>query len=157
MIRRSDKPEDLPILLEIWEASVRATHDFLTSDKILEFKQIIQEENIFSSVEIYIFENPKSGLKIGFIGILNHKIEMLFIRPEYRGLGIGKALTEFVIAHHQISKVDVNEQNPQAVGFYKKLGFHVIQRNPLDSQRNPFPILEMELGLGNSRKESSIS
>lgn len=131
-------------MLTIWEASVRATHDFLTEEKILEIKQIITEGNVFSSVEIYTFENT-DGFKTGFIGIANQKIEMLFIRPEYRGLGIGKALTEYVISKHDITKVDVNEQNPKAVGFYKKMGFQISKRNPLDSQENAFPILEMEL------------
>jgi putative acetyltransferase len=144
MIRHSDKPEDFPILLAIWEASVRATHDFLTEEKIQEIKQIITEGHVFSSVETYTYENA-DGLKTGFVGIANQKIEMLFIQPECRGQGIGKALTEYVISHHQVTKVDVNEQNPQAIGFYKKMGFHVTKRNPLDSQGNPFPILEMEL------------
>lgn len=144
MIRLTDKPEDLPVLLAIWEASVRATHDFLTEEKIQEIKQIIIDGNVFSSVEIFTYQNV-DGLKIGFIGVSNKKIEMLFIQPEYRGKGIGKALAEFAIAHHGISKVDVNEQNLQAVGFYKKLGFQVVKRNPLDSQGNSFPILEMEI------------
>lgn len=148
MIKLSDKPEDLPILLEIWEASVRATHDFLTVEKIQEIKQIIEEGNVFSSVETYTFENP-DGLKTGFVGIAGNKMEMLFIRPEYRGLGIGKALTQYVISHHHVTKVDVNEQNPQAIAFYKKMGFQVMKRNPLDSQGNPFPILKMELFSGN--------
>lgn len=43
MIKASNKPEEHPELLEIWEASVRATHDFLTEEKVLEIKQIIIE------------------------------------------------------------------------------------------------------------------
>jgi putative acetyltransferase len=144
MIRLSDKPEDIPLLLAIWEASVRATHDFLTEEKIQEIKQIIKEGNVFSSVEIYFYENS-GGLKTGFVGIANQKLEMLFIQPEFRGQGIGKALTEYVISHHNVTKVDVNEQNPKAIGFYKKMGFQIMKRNPLDSQGYPFPILEMEL------------
>ncbi|WP_158859252.1 GNAT family N-acetyltransferase [Lunatibacter salilacus] len=144
MIALSNNPEDFPQLLDLWEASVIATHDFLTAKKIEEIKQLIVEENIFSHVDIYVFLDL-NGLIIGFVGIANNKIEMLFILPEYRGRGIGKALTEYVISAHHVTKVDVNEQNPQAVGFYKKMGFKVINRNPLDSQGNPFPILEMDL------------
>jgi putative acetyltransferase len=144
MIRLSDEPEDFPDLLAIWEASVRATHDFLTEEKIQEIKQIIVDGKVFSSVEIFIHENS-SGKKTGFVGVANNKIEMLFILPDYRGKGIGKTLTKHVIAQRKTTKVDVNEQNSQAVGFYKKMGFQVIKRNPLDSLGNPFPILEMEL------------
>ncbi len=41
-------------------------------------------------------------------------------------------------------KVDVNEQNPQAVGFYEHMGFEVISRSPLDSLGKPFPLLHMQ-------------
>jgi putative acetyltransferase len=144
MIKESNKPEEHPVLLEIWEASVRASHDFLTEEKILEIKQIILEGNIFSHVDLHAFHNEK-GEKVGFLGSSHYKIEMLFIHPDYQGMGIGKQLTEFAISEKKITRVDVNEQNLQAVRFYKKMGFQVIKRNPLDSQGNPFPILEMEI------------
>ncbi|WP_185748217.1 hypothetical protein [Metaclostridioides mangenotii] len=41
--------------------------------------------------------------------------------------------------------VDVNEQNPLAVGFYKHLGFKEFDRSELDESNNPFPILHMRL------------
>ncbi len=43
------------------------------------------------------------------------------------------------------SRVDVNEQNEQALGFYQHLGFSVIGRSPLDGQGKPYPLLHMEL------------
>ena len=42
-------------------------------------------------------------------------------------------------------KVDVNEQNPDAIGFYENLGFSVVGRSPLDGQGNPFPLFHLEL------------
>ncbi|GAM72145.1 acetyltransferase [Vibrio sp. JCM 19236] len=39
----------------------------------------------------------------------------------------------------------MNEQNPEAAGFYKKMGFKVTSRSPLDDMGKPFPILHMEL------------
>lgn len=144
MIQHSNNPNDYPTLLAIWEASVRATHDFLTEEKINEIKQIMQEGKIFSTVDIYFFQVDEST-KVGFIGLSKDKIEMLFILPSFRGKGVGAALTKFAVSQKDIKKVDVNEQNKQAVGFYKKMGFNVVKRNPLDSQGNPFPILEMEI------------
>lgn len=41
--------------------------------------------------------------------------------------------------------MDVNEQNPQAVGFYKHMGFDTFKRSEFDEQGNPFPILHMKL------------
>jgi putative acetyltransferase len=40
---------------------------------------------------------------------------MLFVDPVARGKGIGKLLMQYAIEEHKISKVDVNEQNEQAV------------------------------------------
>ena len=38
----------------------------------------------------------------------------------------------------------MNEQNPQAEGFYRHLGFRTFERTETDGQGNPFPILKME-------------
>lgn len=73
------------------------------------------------------------------------KLEMLFVRPEARGQGIGKALVTHCVEHLGVRKVDVNEQNPQALGFYLRMGFKVKSRSALDSLGKPFPILHMEL------------
>ena len=132
--------KDFDGLIEVWEASVRATHDFLTENDILSFKPQIRDQ-YFRAVELFcVRQNDKI---VGFMGLSRDKIEMLFIRPENFGQGIGKKLVEFAIREKRIEKVDVNEQNPQAVGFYEHLGFETFQRNPTDSQGLPFPILEM--------------
>lgn len=39
------------------------------------------------------------------------------------GKGLGKNLYQFMKDKTKLTKVDVNEQNPQAIGFYEKLGF----------------------------------
>lgn len=75
----------------------------------------------------------------------DQNLEMLFIHPDYRGVNIGKTLLEYSIEHLSVTKVDVNEQNDQALGFYKHCGFVVKGRSELDSSGKPFPILHMEL------------
>lgn len=133
---------DFPEIVEVWEASVRATHDFLTETDIEALKPLILNEYL-DAVELFcIWEN---GEILGFLGLSPDKIEMLFLRPDARGKGIGKELLLFAIQEKGIRKVDVNEQNPQAVGFYRHMGFEVVSRSPLDSQGKPFPIMSMEL------------
>jgi putative acetyltransferase len=144
MIIHNNEPSSYPEILEIWEASVRATHDFLTEEKILEIRQIMIEGNIFSHVDLYLFQNSE-GVKMGFLGLSSEKIEMLFIHPDFRRMGIGSHLTQFAVIQKGINKVEVNEQNRQAVNFYKKMGFIVVNRKPLDDLGNPFPILQMEV------------
>ena len=41
--------------------------------------------------------------------------------------------------------LDVNEQNPQARGFYERMGFRVEGRSPVDDAGRPFPQLHMRL------------
>ena len=72
-------------------------------------------------------------------------IEMLFISPEARGKGIGAMLARHAIQTQDATKVDVNEQNSQALGFYLHLGFSVTARSALDGQGKPYPLLHMAL------------
>jgi putative acetyltransferase len=84
---------------------------------------------------------------LGFIGIQDNKIEMLFVEPAAMGKGIGKSLVAYAIQTLNVRYVDVNEQNPQALGFYEHMGFQVFERSALDEQGNPFPILHMKLSI----------
>lgn len=68
---------------------------------------------------------------------------MLFIDPAFRGQGIGRQLLDHV-ARPRL-KVDVNEQNPQAHGFYLHYGFEDISRSALDGEGRPFPVIHMRL------------
>lgn len=70
---------------------------------------------------------------------------MLFVRPEYRGRGCGRKLVEWAVARQGADSVDVNEQNPQAMGFYLRMGFAVAGRSETDDAGRPFPILHLRL------------
>ena len=39
----------------------------------------------------------------------------------------------------------MNEQNPQAIGFYLKMGFEVESRDELDGLGKPYPLLHLRL------------
>ena len=41
-------------------------------------------------------------------------------------------------------EVTVNEQYPQAVGFYEHLGFQTYKRTECDEEGNPYPLLFMK-------------
>mgnify|MGYP004535423957 CR=1 FL=1 len=134
--------KDMKELLDTWESSVRATHDFLSEEDIISIKpQVIEGANYVSNLLCVRDEN---GIIKAFMGIHNFKIEMLFISDEKRGNGVGKRLVEYAIKVLNVKYVDVNEQNPQAVGFYNHMGFKVFKKSELDEQGNPFPILHMK-------------
>jgi putative acetyltransferase len=135
--------KDLPRLFEIWESSVRATHSFLSESDI---------ENLIPQVKSGLSQfypihciNDTPGSAFAFLGVENSKIEMLFVHDDYRGQGAGKLLLQFALTSLGATHVDVNEQNPQAIGFYEHFGFRTFGRSELDPSGNPFPILHMEL------------
>ncbi|TKB51656.1 GNAT family N-acetyltransferase [Ferrimonas aestuarii] len=143
MVVENVLPENYAEMLNVWENSVRATHSFITEEDIEFFKPIIIEQ-AFPAVALRCVKSA-SGSILGFVGTHDAKIEMLFILNEARGKGIGKVLLQYAMEHLGATKVDVNEQNPQAVGFYQHMGFKVVARSPLDDMGKPFPILHMTL------------
>ena len=130
-------------LIEIWEESVRATHDFLSEDDLQELKPLILEQ-YFDAVDLRCAKSA-NGEILGFCGVSNGNIEMLFISPEARGKGIGKLLAMRAIKEQEALRVDVNEQNEQALGFYQRIGFSVKGRSPVDGQGKSYPLLHLTL------------
>lgn len=140
MIRKI-KETDYPRLIEIWESAVLSTHGFLKKEDFLYFKK--QLPVYFKYVALLGFE--LEGVLVGFMGIAEGNLEMLFVDNDCRGTGIGKKLIAYAIANLQVTKVDVNEQNTQAIGFYKYMGFSIVGRSELDAEGKEYPILHMQL------------
>ncbi len=127
-------------LLGIWERSVKASHKFLTDEEIENIKEYVPQA--FKGVEhlIVAFDDE---LPLGFIGINERKIEMLFIDGNLRGKGFGSSLINYALKNFNVNEVVVNEQNPLAHNFYLKVGFKDFSRSELDEQGNPYPIITM--------------
>ena len=129
-------------LLEVWEKSVKATHLFLSNAEIQDIKKYVP--TALMSVSHLIVETNSDGIPVGFMGIEDRKLEMLFLAPNERGTGLGRKLMKYGIAKYSVKELVVNEQNPQARGFYEHMGFTVCKRSEFDEQGNPYPILFME-------------
>lgn len=127
-------------LLDVWQASVRASHHFLTEADIRTLTP--QAEEALLQIEtLWIVEDDLRP--VGFMGVQEHKIEMLFLHPDYFRKGVGKELVQRAFRELAVEYVDVNEQNPDAARFYERMGFHTFRRDDTDDQGNPFPILRM--------------
>lgn len=139
-----DKTDTLiDTLIALWKASVRATHHFLTEDDIQKLIPFVRTG--LSDIGTLIVVSDDNHAPIAFMGVEASKIEVLFVSPDYFGKGIGRKLTELAISQYGVLYVDVNEQNPEAEGFYRHIGFEVFERSKLDEQGNQFPILKMKL------------
>ena len=136
--------EDLPRVVEVWEASVRATHHFLTEADIQYIKSLVEDD--LAQVETLLGVRDGDGQVIGFIGVEGDEVAALFIHPAWRGQGIGRRLFIYAVETLGATRVDANEQNDQAVGFYRRMGFEVVGRSALDGLGQPFPLLHMRLG-----------
>ena len=132
---------DYPRLIEIWESAVSSTHDFLKEEDFLYYKK--QLPTYFQYVNLFGLEQERR--LAGFIGVAEGNIEMLFVDDRYRGNGVGKRLITYAIDSLNVTRVDVNEQNRQAVGFYEHMGFKVYKRSDLDGEGKAYPILHMKL------------
>ncbi|MDO5773564.1 MAG: GNAT family N-acetyltransferase [Spirochaetales bacterium] len=150
-IKKSERSEKLVAnLVELWEKSVRATHTFLSESEILKIKEYVPDAICNVESLLVLFDKSEDfeksvSVPIGFIGIENKKIEMLFLSPDARGKRFGKMLVQHGIEKFSATKVTVNEQNPKAKGFYEHLGFKTYKTSETDEQGNPYPIAWMKL------------
>ncbi len=60
-----------------------------------------------------------------------------------RGCGVGRMLVKHALSMAPELTTNVNEQNEQAVGFYKKVGFKVTGRSEVDDLGKPYPLLNL--------------
>lgn len=136
-------PQLIDELLKVWEDSVKATHKFLSTEEILEIKKYVPQA--LSSISHLIIDTDENKKPIAFMGIEGNKLEMLFITSKCLGKGIGKKMLLYGIENYNVNDLAVNEDNLQAKGFYEHMGFKVYQRNELDDQGKPYPVLYMRL------------
>ena len=132
-------PQWIQSLTAVWEASVRATHHFLSAAEIERIREYVPQA--LRGVAHLIVAQREDGTLAGFMGAEGGRLEMLFRAPEERGKGLGKRLVQYGIQEYGVREVTVNEQNPQAVEFYKHLGFAEYARSQRDEQGGPYPIL----------------
>ena len=136
-------PEEFPRVVEVWEASVRATHHFVREEDILSFIPLVRDG--LPKTPALVCVRAADGRVAGFMGVAGDNVNMLFIHPDARGQGAGRRLLSHAVTVLGATTLDVNEQNGQALGFYLHMGFEVVGRSELDSTGRPYPILHMRL------------
>ncbi len=127
-------------LAALWEASVRATHGFLREEDFGPLRREVREA---------LHAMPVHAVRSGggfeaFMGVDGETIEMLFVRPDLFGCGLGKRLVHHAVGSLGAKYVDVNEQNTRAAAFYRSCGFRVAGRDDADSAGRPYPLLHLK-------------
>lgn len=110
-------------LTALWRHSVAQTHTFLTVKDIDEIENYVPQA-LKKVKHLIVAKNKNSYL--GFIGIEQHRLEMLFLDPQYIGQGIGRQLLDFVKQKNHRLQLTVYEKNTSAVAFYKQNGFTIL-------------------------------
>ena len=106
-------------MLEIFEASVRATHDFYTEEDIERHLSMVR--NSLSCPCHYFCIDKENGNIVGFVSLIGRYIDMLYVHPDYFSMGYGRelldiALNEFVF----LSKIHVRWKCIREEGLWLK-------------------------------------
>ena len=123
MIRKYNENE-IPRLLEIWEAAALIAHPFLTD----EFHQMVKKamkEMYMPNSDTWVY--VESGNILGFISMMNNEIGGLFVDPNQQAKGIGTQLVNYMTQFHDSLEVEVFEENKIGKPFYEKYGFKFIK------------------------------
>lgn len=138
-IRRSRHDEGEK-LIAIWCRSVDATHDFLSKEYRIELEKLVR--SFLPEAPLWVAADEQDE-PVAFMLLTGDHMDALFVDPEARGCGVGRLLIEHALSLAPTLTTNVNEQNEQAVGFYKKLGFRVTGRAELDELGRPYPLLHL--------------
>ncbi|HDX8866508.1 acetyltransferase [Klebsiella michiganensis] len=138
-IRRSRHDEGKK-LIAIWRRSVDATHDFLSKEYRAELEDLVSAFLPEAPLWVAVTEKDEP---VAFMLLTGEHMDALFVDPTVRGCGVGKLLIKHALTLAPKLTTNVNEQNEQAVGFYKKMGFKVTGRSETDDLGKPYPLLNL--------------
>ncbi|XNM66556.1 acetyltransferase [Escherichia coli] len=138
-IRRSRHDEGKK-LIAIWRRSVDATHDFLSKEYRAELEDLVSAFLPEAPLWVAVTEKDEP---VALMLLTGKHMDALFVDPTVRGCGVGKLLIEHALTLAPKLTTNVNEQNEQAVGFYKKMGFKVTGRSETDDLGKPYPLLNL--------------
>lgn len=132
-------PDDYTKVLEVWEKSVKKTHDFLSQKDLEFYKAAIP--NYLAAVELLLWYEDEQ--LIGFSGTQDEELAMLFLDPEFIGKKFGSKVLSWLLENKNIQKIDVNAQNKNAKAFYLKHGFTIASEDETDGFGKNYPILHL--------------
>lgn len=118
------KDQDTAAVIALWRAASDLAHPFL-SKQFQDRAEILTRDIYLKMAETWVYE--VDGAVVGFIGLLEMEqiwhIGGLFVRPDWHGQGVGRALVDHAAKLKGQLSVDVFVDNAIGRGFYKAYGF----------------------------------
>lgn len=125
---RPFETKDLDAIMEIWLNTNISTHHFIDSHYWKDNYDLVKEQLPTATINVYLEGNEI----LGFIGISENFIAGLFVKEGVQSRGIGTQLLNSVKQSVNSLKLDVYQENKQAIQFYSKHGFNVSDENDLE-------------------------
>ena len=135
---RRATPEDAPALARILGDWVRETGwmpVLHTREEDLGFLA-----HLIGTTEVTLAED---GGPSGFLALDGEDVRALYLAPEARGQGVGRALLDQAKAGRTRLSLWAFEANPRAVAFYQREGFRVAERTDGSGNEEGLPDLRM--------------
>jgi putative acetyltransferase len=116
----------LDSVMKIWLDTNIDAHNFIKNEYWINNYNLVKE--MLPLADIYIFE--ENNIIKGFIGVMEKNyIAGLFVKKEYQRESIGKKLLDYCKSKYLVLKLDVFIKNKNAVNFYYKNGFKVLDEH----------------------------
>lgn len=135
-------PADVPALFEVWRTAVSTTHDFVANADLAAISRMVRDKYL-PTAELHVVLDA-DDIPVAFMGMTHNEIDSLFVHGDVRSSGVGRLLAELAFTRAGTIRTEVNEQNSQAVEFWKHMGFREVGRSETDRQGRPYPLLLME-------------
>lgn len=124
MIKKFEVKE-LNQIMNIWLKTNISAHSFIDEDYWKNNFEMVKEMMLESEVYVYKEKNEIYG----FIGLVDNYIAGIFVSEEYQSQGVGKKLLDYIKCKKSILKLSVYENNKQAVKFYKRENFILVEED----------------------------
>lgn len=113
-------PNDKTAVLSIWRESSSLAHPFLTHNQLDQAEAMIRD-HFLDIAETYIAVSEDQA--VGFIALMENEVGGLFVRPNFHGKRIGKALMDKAVDLKGDLRLEVFTDNPIGRRFYQSYGF----------------------------------
>ena len=127
-IRKFEK-NDLDLVLNIWYESCLDTYYFINKAHWDSIRENVKKK--FLNSNIFVYEENK--IIKGFILIDEGYIDELYVSKQFRSMGIGKKLLDFIKKTHNELTINIFQKNINGIRFYKNNGFEIVEENIEDS------------------------